>query len=39
MAEKLMSNEDLLLKERRSSESAHKIANRTVSKQAFMRAD
>ena len=34
-----MSNEDLLLKERRSPESAHWIANRAVSKQAFMRAD
>lgn len=39
MAEKLKSNEDLLLEERRSLDSAHRIANGTVSKQAFMRAD
>lgn len=39
MAEKLKSNEDLLLKERRSLGSAHRIANSAVSKQAFMKAD
>lgn len=39
MAEKLKSNEDLLLEERRSLGSTHRIANETVSKQAFMRAD
>lgn len=39
MAEELKSNEDLLPKERRSSGSAHRIVNGTVSKQTFMRAD
>ena len=35
MAEKGKANEDLLLWERRSWGSAHRIANETVSKQAF----
>lgn len=39
MAEKLKSNEDLLLEGRRSLDSAHRIAKGPVSKQAFTRAD
>lgn len=39
MAEKLKCDEDLFLGEGRSLDSARRIANGTVSKQAFMRAD